>query len=230
MSSSAVEQGQAPRLRITTGSGTVTVTAEPRADVIVERAAVEASDDGVLDIQGDRRSSSLHVRCPTGAALMVGTTSGGVRLDGSFGSVSITTASGSVRADEVARADVRTRSGAVELGECNGPCRVSTTSGKVVVGRAGEADISTVAGKVDVAVEGAVNIRTVSGHVKVEAGGAGPVAAHTVSGAVDIRLPKGVRPGVTIAGFGRVRCDCEQGDDVAVDVATVGGRVEIASS
>jgi DUF4097 and DUF4098 domain-containing protein YvlB len=107
---------------------------------------------------------------------------------------------------------------------------VSTTSGKVVVGHAREADISTVAGKVDVGVEGTVNIKTVSGHVKVVSGAAGPVAAHTVSGAVDIRLPKGVRPAVTVAGFGQVRCACESGHDVAVDVATVGGRVEIASS
>jgi DUF4097 and DUF4098 domain-containing protein YvlB len=230
MSSSAAEQGKAPRLRITTGSGTVKVTAEPRADIVVERAAVTASDDGVIDIHGDRRSSSVHVRCPEGAALMVGTTSGGVRLDGTFGSVNITTSSGSIRASEVALADVRTRSGAVELDHCSGRCRVSTTSGKVVVGHAGEADISTVAGKVEVGVEGTVNVKTVSGQVKVAAGATGPVAAHTVSGSVDIRLPEGVRPAVTVVGLGHVRCDCEVGHDVAVDVATVGGRVEIASS
>ena len=229
MSPLPADQGSRPRLRITSGSGTVKVTAEERADVVVERGALAPAADGVVDIRGDRRSSSVEVRCPTGAGLMVGTTSGGVRLGGSFGSVNITTSSGSVRASEVGLADVRTRSGSVEIDSCTGQCRVATTSGRVVVGHAGEADISTVAGKVEVDVDGTANVRTVSGHVRVSSGAAGPVGARTVSGAVKIHLPRGVRPAVSVTGLGPVRCACETGDDVAIEVATVGGHIEIVS-
>jgi DUF4097 and DUF4098 domain-containing protein YvlB len=228
MASLPTELGH-PRLRITTGSGSITVTAEERADVVVDRGSLALAEDGAVAVQGDRRSASIKVRCPIGSALVVGTASGGVRLGGRLGSVSVTTASGSVRADAVELADVRTHSGSVEVEVCVGRCRVATTSGRVVVSHAGEADVSTVSGKVDIQVAGTTTVRTVSGHVAVESGGGGPVGARTVSGSIKIRLPAGVRPALSVAGLGRVRCDCEPGDDVAIDVATVGGRVEIDS-
>ena len=56
------------------------------------------------------------MRCPTGTDLVAGTVSGGVKLKGRLGSVSITSSSGSIRVGAVTEADLRTGSGSV-------PCR-----------------------------------------------------------------------------------------------------------
>jgi DUF4097 and DUF4098 domain-containing protein YvlB len=220
------------RLRISAVSGHVTVTAEERADIAVDQGVrADNASDGAVEVRGGRPSASVEVRCPTGAAVIVGTTSGNVRLAGRLGSVSVTTASGSIRAGEVASADLRTRSGKVEVEECGGRCRVSTTSGGIVVGQAGEAEIATISGTIHIErVDGAANVRTVSGAVTLGSSASGPVGARTVSGSVTIRLPRGVRPAIRASGFGKVRCACEEGEDVTVDVASVGGDIEIVPS
>src|SRR6266545_2107258 len=95
--------------------------------------------------------------------MRVGTASGGVELEGLFGAVSVTSASGSIRAGSVAEADLRTASGSVGVEECAGRCRVSTKSGKVKVCVTGEADVSSVAGRITIErVDGTVEVRTVS--------------------------------------------------------------------
>jgi hypothetical protein len=50
-----------------------------------------------------------------------------------------------------------------------------------------------------------------------------------VSGSIDITLPSGVRPNVQVKARGKVRCDCEEGNDVEVEVRTVSGKIEIAA-
>ena len=65
---------------------------------------------------------------------------------GDFGTVGITSQSGSIRVAVVAEADLRTVSGVVEVDECEGRCRVSTTSGRITVGATRDAEISTTSG------------------------------------------------------------------------------------
>ena len=73
------------RLRISATSGRVTVIAEPRADVVVDRGgSAEASADGAIEIRAGR-SSSVVVRCPPDADVIVGTRSGRIELRGRFG-------------------------------------------------------------------------------------------------------------------------------------------------
>jgi DUF4097 and DUF4098 domain-containing protein YvlB len=217
------------RLRISAVSGGVRVTAEPRADVVVGRGgAAEAAADGVVEIRAGRPSDPVDVRCPTGADVVIGTRSGGVELRGHFGTVSITSQSGSIRVAAVAEADLRTVSGRVELEECAGRCRVSTTSGRITVGTTRDAEISTASGRVGVDdAVGAVRVRSVSGTASVASSARAPVQVSTVSGSITIRLPAGVRPTVRSSGQGTVQSSFEPGDDVVVAIANMSGAVRL---
>jgi DUF4097 and DUF4098 domain-containing protein YvlB len=216
------------RLRIGATSGGVKVTAEPRTDVVVDRGVAVTTMDGAIEIGAVRRSNSIDVRCPAGADVMVGTRSGRVELNGRFGTVGVTSQSGSIRVGAVAEADLRTVSGLVELDECDGRCRVLTRSGRITVGATGDAEISTTSGSVGVDdVTGTVKVRSVSGTVSVASSGRGSVHASTVSGSITIRLPPEVRPKVRTSGRGSVRSSFEPGDDLLVDIATVSGSVRL---
>lgn len=217
------------RLRISATSGGVRVTAEMRTDVVVDRGgAAVATADGAVEIRAARPSNSVHVRCPAGADVIVGTRSGGVELRGDFGAVGITSQSGSIRVTAAAEADLRTVSGTVELEGCEGRCRVSTTSGSITVGSTRDAEISTTSGSVRVLdVAGAVQVRSVSGTVTIASSATGPVSATTVSGSITIRLPAGARPTVRSSGPGPVQSSFEPGDDVVVDIASVSGTVRL---
>lgn len=219
-------------LRISNGSGRVDVIAEDRPGVVVERGTQAAgTDDRVLEIQPDRASQPVVVRCPIGTDVMVGTTSGAVELEGRLGSVSVTSASGKIRVAAAADADLRTKSGKVEIDECSGHCRVSTKNGAVQVGAANEADIATVSGAVRIGpVAGTVDVRTVSGKVVLFSSGGGPIGARTLSGSVTIHLPPGVHPDVRASDARWVHCRCDEGDDVTIDVASMSGKVEIIPS
>lgn len=217
------------RLRISAFSGGVKVTAEPRTDVVVDRGGVAAATtDGAVEIRAGRPSDSVHVRCPAGADVVIGTRSGSVELRGRFGSVGITSQSGSIRAGAVAAADLRTVSGTVALEECDGRCRISTTSGRIRVHATRDAEISTTSGSVEVeGVAGGVQVRAVSGTVTIGSSARGPVHASTVSGSITIRLPAGVRPTLQSSGRGKVRSSFAPGDDVLIDVANVSGTVRL---
>ena len=217
------------QVRIATTAGSVHVTGDDRAEVAVEPGAEMAfTKDGVVEIRPRRPSSAVTVHCPAGANLVVGTASGSVELQGRLGSVSITSASGSIRVAAVADADLRTASGAVEVGDCVQACRVSTKSGRVTVDDTGSADVSTVSGTVRIErVTGEVVAYTVSGGVTIMADGPGPVRARTVSGGVTVLLPAGTKPTIRVSGRGLVESACEAGDDVIVDVTTVSGTVEV---
>lgn len=217
------------RLRISASSGRVTVTAEHRPDVVVDRGGVaDASADGSVEIRPARRGDSVVVRCPEGADVMVGTRSGGVELSGRFGTVGVTSQSGSIHVDAASEADLRTVSGGVRLAHCDGRCRISTTSGRITVGATGDAEIFTTSGSVGVAdVAGTVQVRSVSGTVSVGSSAGGGVTAGTVSGSITIRLPRGARPSVRSSGRGTVRSSFEPGDDIVVEIASVSGTVEL---
>jgi hypothetical protein len=217
------------RLRISALSGRVSVTAEGRDDVVVDRGGVaEATADGAVEIRAARPSNSVDVRCPVGTDVMVGTWSGGVKLTGRLGTVGVTSHSGSIRVAAAEEADLRTVSGVVELDECVGRCRVSTTSGRITVGATRDAEISTTSGSVGVdAVAGSVQLRSVSGTVDVASTAGGPVTASTVSGSITIRLPTGARPRLRSSGQGTVHSSFEPGDDVLVEISTLSGTVRL---
>jgi DUF4097 and DUF4098 domain-containing protein YvlB len=199
-------------------------------------AAFDAGDAHVT-IEGDGTyavkpaaggSKPVDVRCPPGTDVIIGTASGNVELVGPLGAVRVTTASAAVKIEEAASVDVRTASGKVDVGHCHGTCRAVTKSSRVRVRSAGALDCSVVSGSVEVGeVEHAV-VRTVSGRVTLAARGGGRVEVRTVSGTVDVEVPRPHRPATTLRSIsGRVRCDCEPGHDGEVSVATTSGAINV---
>src|SRR6476619_2298769 len=133
MSNTVDAPGQ-PEVRITAGSGSITVIAEPRDDVVTDEHAHVHRHDGALEITSSRRSRAMTVRCPEGASVMVGSRSGSLHLSGRLGTVRATTMSGSVDVEQAAAVDLRAMSGTITVGTCTGSCRVKTKSGSTHVG------------------------------------------------------------------------------------------------
>ncbi len=76
-------------------------------------------------------------------------------------------------------------------------------------------------------VAGSANAMSVSGSVRIETHGGGDIRVATVSGSVDIRVPRERRPKVrTKRKSGTLKVECEEGDDLTVFVATVSGSVK----
>jgi DUF4097 and DUF4098 domain-containing protein YvlB len=228
--------GTGHRVRITVGSGRVEVTAEPRADVAVDRASVtvtEPDGGGPSETVVRGGSDSFTVRVPEGTDVVIGSSSGDVALDGSFGAVSVTTDSADVKIDRVASVDARSRSGRVDVEHSRGPVRMRSQSAKVRVGRAeGEARVATVSGTVTIgAAAGAVSAKTVSGAINVLVDGPGPVGVETVSGTITVELPTGARPHVRHRSIsGKLKLDLERGDDLDVTTRTISGNVRVRAA
>src|SRR6266508_4423189 len=127
-------------IRVTARSGSVKVTGEDRADVVVTGARdAKVKDDGEIEVKA--KSGSVEVRCPEGSDVIVGANSGRVELRGRLGYARVTVGSGSILVDQVERLDARTGSGSFDVTECAGECRLKTGSGSIRVGRAGNADL-----------------------------------------------------------------------------------------
>ncbi|HEX2381960.1 MAG TPA: DUF4097 family beta strand repeat-containing protein [Acidimicrobiales bacterium] len=228
MSDTVDAPGQ-PEVRISAGSGSITIIGEAREDVVTDGHAHVHAHDGAFEITAHRRSRSMTVRCPAGASVVVGSRSGSLRLSGRLGAVRATTMSGSIDVEEAAEVDLRAMSGTITVGACAGPCRIKTKSGSTHVGSAGSVELHIGSGRVRIdRVAGAVTVRAVSGSVTLEAGGDGPVEVETMSGSVTVVLPSGCRPEVRAKSLSsRPKIECEEGHDCQVSVRTLSGRITV---
>ena len=202
------------RLRLHSASGKLHVIAEDRDDIEVDPPGrqLEFRDDGRI-AETKSKSSNLQVRVPTGMNVSVGTISGSVRLEGTFGSVKVSAVSGTVELDHaLGDIDIRSVSGSLTVKSVAGECCVNSKSGRISIGRVGRmAKAATISGKVDLTTDGSedVEVKSISGHVSV-------------------RVAHGKFPRVRFRSLaGKLRCDCEQGDDFEVRAASVSGSVEI---
>ena len=217
------------RLRISAVSGGVRVTAEPRTDVVVDaaappwrpptersrsgRAAVEV---GRREVPGGRRRRRRH---PLGRR----------RARGRFGTVGVTSQSGSIRVARWPRPICARSRASSSSTTCEGRCRISTTSGRITVGadrRCGDLH--------DVGIgrrrrrggygPGAIGQR----HGQRRLGGA---AGRSMPAPSPARSRSACRPACAprcgTSGRGTVRSSFEPGDDVLVDVASVSGTVRL---
>jgi DUF4097 and DUF4098 domain-containing protein YvlB len=217
------------RLNVATRSGRVRVEGREGAGLSVRGGNIENDDDGTVRITaGTGGSNTVEVVCPAGSDVIVGTASGNVELVGVLGDVRVTTASGRISVDDAQHVDVRTASGKIEIGHCRGQCRVVTKSSRVRVGNAGSLDCSAVSGRIEVGGVEDANVRTVSGRVDLGTEGQGRVEVRSVSGKVDLAVPRDRRPATRLSSIsGRVRCECETGDDGEISVATTSGTINV---
>lgn len=205
------------RIRVLTASGGVTVIAEDRDDLDVEpaHANVQTSDDGrVVEIKS--RSKSFTIRCPTGTNVSVGSISGGVKLEGTFGSIKISAISGSVNVDRArGDVDVRSVSGGIRVERCAGSCSLGTKSGSIRVGRAG----------------GDIRASTISGSLKVGTDGVGAVSLKAVSGSMTVNVPPDRKPHIRMKSLsGKLKCECEQGSDFEIKGSSISGSLLVTET
>jgi DUF4097 and DUF4098 domain-containing protein YvlB len=221
-------------LHLMTRSGRIAVIGEERSDVLIESGAssrgVESDATGRVRITSAKGgSTALSVRCPAGSDVVIGTMSGQVDLRGTLGAVRVTTVSSSIAVERADSLDVRTISGSIEVGACTDQCSLRTKSGKASIGSAGDAFVSTISGTIRLGrAARKVRAQTVSGGVRVGTQSEGDVKVQTLSGAVTVEVPQGVRPDAHLASMtGRPRCDCPAGSDCRIAVRSVSGRIEV---
>ncbi|MEV4569231.1 DUF4097 family beta strand repeat-containing protein [Nonomuraea sp. NPDC049419] len=159
-------------------AGHITFVAADRADTTVEVRPADASksrdvkaaeetavtyDDGVLRIHtpepknqffGPSGSVEVTVQLPAGSRVEAKAAAGDLRGVGRLGEVSYTAASGTVKLDEAASADLTLQAGDVTVGRLTGPARISTLKGDLRVAEA---------------VRGTVTLRTEHGDIEVGA-------------------------------------------------------------
>jgi DUF4097 and DUF4098 domain-containing protein YvlB len=214
-------------IRITASSGRIEVTAEGRAEVLVERGQ-EHPMGGVLEVKDS--SAGVVLRVPTGTDLIVGSHSGSVSIRGETGNVRLTTRSGSIEIESCTSLDARTVSGRVEVGRVARDAHVKAANGKVRIGEVGgELTVTSVSGHVEVAeARGAVHATTVSGRVEVGLQVAADVRAESVSGRVKVAVPRGVRPSVSMKSVsGRCENQTDAGEDCRITCRSISGRITV---
>ncbi len=209
-------------VRISTTSGAVRVVAEHgRSEIRSNRELV-----AVLPATIDAGSNRVECRVPEGTDLVIGSTSGRVRIEGRVGAVSVLTTSGRISIDHAVTVDARSKSGRIEIARADGECRVVNGSGRVEIGRCGAADVTSTSGRVTIGeAAGEVRARGTSGRIEMTLTGAHDVDAETVSGRIEVVLPAAVRPQIVDSA---TEVDPGAGDCVVVARST-SGRVVVTN-
>ncbi len=178
------------RLRVASGTGRVVVVAAADRGFAVEGQATVHHEDGQVTLDRVRGRVTVHV--PEDSDVVVGTTSGRIRLTGRLGAVAVSTKSGRIDIDRAASLDIRATSSTVNVGAVGGTCRIRTSSGRVRVGASGDADVSTRTGRISLRdVAGPVTAHSVTGRVTVQMVEAHDVHAETVTGRIELTMPRG---------------------------------------
>jgi len=217
------------RLAIAARSGSIVVRTGPGPEVEVEGGRVRVESDGTTRVDGG--SANIEVTCPEGTDLILGTSSGKVSLEGTFGDVRVTNSSGSVHIEEVRSLDLRIRSGSIEVEACAGECHVVAVSGRIEIGRAGRVDITGVSGTIIAGSVAGGRVRTTSGKVTVGLDRAADIDVRGVSSSTVVDVPPGVAPELRLRTIsGRVRKEVERGHDCVISVHTVSGSITVRTT
>ncbi|MEX0786225.1 MAG: DUF4097 family beta strand repeat-containing protein [Dehalococcoidia bacterium] len=226
-------------LHVRTRSGRVSIVAEERSDVSVESDAplrddkVEVDPRGRASITSSRGGSGwLEIRCPAGTDVGVGTVSGNVELAGPLGAVKVITVSGHIEVERAETLDARSVAGSIEVSSCVGRCQLQTKSGRAICGTAAEAQASTLSGMIRLAqIAGNVSAQSVSGKIDIGMRSAGDVKVQTMSGAVTVAVPHGMKPAAHLRSMTtRPRVDVEEGNDFQIRVQSLSGKIEVVPS
>jgi hypothetical protein len=211
------------RIRIPSGRVLVDTTDDPRTEVeLIPRGRRGEETLEQIEVKHDERSGrhivtveqrggfrwgplqiswggdvEVRVKCPAGTELDLDGASTVVRADGTYGDVTVRTASGDVRLGDVSgKLEVKGASGDISIDSIGTEkASVVTVSGDVVITRAdGQLGLRTVSGDVELgATRGVVAVTTTSGDVDVRALTAGELRVECVSGDVHVAVARGTK-------------------------------------
>lgn len=174
----------------------------------------------------------LVLTVPTASIATIETGSGDVQLRGGFGSVSVTSGSGDIVAEQLSDGRLTTGSGDIRVGEVD-EVHLKTGSGDVRVDRAvTRLDVDTASGTVDVTrgapvttiraasgditigeMAGVLEIKSASGDVEVRRAVDGEVRARTSSGDLTVGVASGTAAKLDCSSIsGRVVSELERTD------------------
>lgn len=248
----AFDVGDRPSLDVHIAKGSLDVRNGPpgRIVVIVDRPDawdVTSVGDSVVVSPRDRRrvpASRVVAEVPAGTRIEARSASARVRVDGDYGDLAVTTASGDIGVGGVCSAlSVTTASGDVRGGDVRGDAEIKSVSGDVDLGRVGgRLAITTTSGDIRLlAVDGDVAVATTSGDVELRRTEADTIAVRTVSGDVHVGLPTGIRVCPDLTTFsGRTRLPAPrpniESDGIAfedrrmvrLNVKSVSGDIDVA--
>ena len=202
------------------GAGSVRVTAGDRTDTVVEVRAHDPgrrSDataarqtrvdfaDGVLRIRGPKPRKpfsfrvghdavDIHIEVPAGSAVRADGAAVTMDTTGRLGECRLRTATGDIRVDEAASADLKSAAGSIELGRVDRRCDVATASGSVRLGTVGDG----------------ASVKTANGDIRLADVVRGPVSAQTARGRIEVGIRHGVAVWLDVqTGFGQVTNDLD---------------------
>ncbi len=216
---SRFETVEAPRLRIRTPSGRVSIETADSAETTVELEALrpdEVTRTAIAQATVEQRGSEIvvelakqgwgflgrspevgiRIRCPYGSALDCITASADVEATGRLGETTVKTASGDIALPHVAGSGrVDTASGDVRVDALDGDAQLKTVSGDVWIGAArGDLSVILVSGDlhVDEAHAGLL-ANTVSGDQQIRSIRQGEIKLQSVSGDIQVGVAPGTR-------------------------------------
>ena len=184
---------------------------------------------------------AIRVRCPHGADVDCGSSSGDLSATGSFGAVTMKTASGDVFVDECGELQVASASGDVHARRVRGRAAVNTASGDVSIETAGgPVSANAVSGDVQLGeTRDSVVATTVSGDQILALVSGGDVRLQSVSGDVFVGVAPGLRVWIDAASIsGSMSSDLAMSEtepaagapSVEVRAKTVSGDVKVSHS
>lgn len=176
-----------------------------------------AQNGDAISVRDERRGwrsgngGRLRVAAPDDTAVRITTASGDVIVSVATGRTQVTTASGDVRIAIASELTVKTASGSITVDRVGSDAAVKSASGDLRAQEIGGGlNASTASGDVRIErVGGDVNVSTASGDVRVDRFEGRSFNANTVSGDVQLGIPAG--------------------SDVALEVKTLTGSIEVPS-
>ena len=202
--SETFQVGQRVRVEAATTAGEIVVS-EGNAGTVGVRVSGSKADEFRIEQRGDvivvapersmRRwlgGADIELQVPAGATLDLRTTSGDVAVGVATDELSVSLASGDVRARDVARvASVRSAAGDVSIDAVGERLEVTTASGDVRIGSVGrDASVTSASGTVHLARVGeSAGVKTASGDVVVSRFDGTDLQVATLSGDIRIGVP-----------------------------------------
>ena len=210
---------EAPRLRIRTPSGQVSIETDETTETTVELEPLRSDDvtrtaiaQATVELRGNEvvvevakqgwgflgRSPevAIRIRCPYGSMLDCTTASADVEAGGRLGDTSIKTASGDVELPHVGGSlTVHSASGDVRIETVDGEAQVKTVSGDLRIGVArSECSVNLVSGDFEIDEAGTdLSANSVSGDQQVRSIREGEIKLQSVSGDIQVGVAPGTR-------------------------------------